>query len=227
MGTALNPTKSRRPVDMPGITINTLWGEMAYQLAKSAEKPELYEYVKEADKKGVSPGHEALRQLFDACGPCLVLMDELVAYAKKIYGISGLPAGSFDNFISFIYEEWSTLERFQRTRGVLRLMAAVIHELWMNNDASPMIMAGSLPMDVPTVRDELTRYLSEEWNGIVDKEVDGKKTVPYQKDKTPRYGSLMASRRLARTIFLGSAPTNRTQSARGIEAARIFPRCAG
>lgn len=31
-------------------------------------------------------------------------MDELVAYAKKIYGVSGLPAGSFDNFISFIQE---------------------------------------------------------------------------------------------------------------------------
>ncbi|MCD7843035.1 MAG: DUF499 domain-containing protein [Clostridiales bacterium] len=342
VGTALEPTKSHRPQDMPGITINTLWGEMAYQLAKAAGKPELYNYVKESDKKGVSPGHETLRQLFDACGPCLILMDELVAYAKKIYGVSGLPAGSFDNFISFIqeiteaasisknslvvasipesdieiggeagalaleaiehtfgrmesiwkpvsategfevvrrrlfldckdpaardavceafsrmyqdnpsdfpvqareveykermiscypihpevfdhlYEEWSTLERFQRTRGVLRLMAAVIHELWMSNDASPMIMAGSLPMDVPTVRDELTRYLSEEWNGIVDKEVDGKKSVPYLKDKTtPRYGSLMASRRLARTIFLGSAPTDRTQSARGIEKSRI------
>ena len=342
VGTAVDPSKSRRPQDMPGITINTLWGEMAAQLAKSAGHPELYDYVKEADKKGVSPGHEALRQLFDDCGPCLVLMDELVAYAKKIYGIEGLPAGSFDNFISFIqeiteaasssknslvvasipesdieiggeagstaleaiehtfgrmesiwkpvaategfevvrrrlfldckdtaarddiceafsrmyqdnsgdfpiqareveykdrmiscypihpevfdhlYEEWSTLERFQRTRGVLRLMAAVIHELWMNSDASPMIMPGSLPMDVPAVRDELTRYLSEEWNGIVDKEVDGKKSVPYMKDKTTsRYGSLMASRRLARTIFLGSAPTDRTQSARGIEKSRI------
>ena len=31
---------------------------------------------------------------------------------------------------------WATLEHFQRTRSVLRLMAAVIHELWMANDAS-------------------------------------------------------------------------------------------
>ena len=63
-----------------------------------------------------------------------------------------------------LYEEWSTLDKFQRTRGVLRLMAAVIHELWMNNDASAMIMPGSIPLDVPVVRDELTRYLPEEWN---------------------------------------------------------------
>ncbi len=29
-----------------------------------------------------------------------------------------------------LYEDWSTLERFQRTRGVLRLMAGVVHALW-------------------------------------------------------------------------------------------------
>ena len=104
VGTALDPTKSKRPINFPGITINTLWGEMAAQLAESAGRAELYDYVKEADKKGVSPGSEALKNLFDACGPCLILMDELVAYAKKIYGVSGLPAGSFDNFISFIQE---------------------------------------------------------------------------------------------------------------------------
>ncbi|MDR3358136.1 MAG: DUF499 domain-containing protein, partial [Desulfovibrio sp.] len=104
VGTALDPAKSKRPQNLPGITINTLWGEMAAQLAFSADKPELYDFVKEADKKGVSPGSEALKNLFDACGPCLVLMDELVSYARRIYGVRGLPAGTFDNFISFIQE---------------------------------------------------------------------------------------------------------------------------
>ena len=31
-------------------------------------------------------------------------MDELVTYATRIYGVSGLPSGSFDNFITFIQE---------------------------------------------------------------------------------------------------------------------------
>lgn len=342
VGTALDPTKSKRPNNMPGITINTLWGEMAAQLAESAGNLKLYDFVKEADKKGVSPGSVALKNLFDACSPCLILMDELVAYAKKIYGASGLPAGTFDNFISFIqevteaarasknslvvasipesdieiggeagkialetiehtfgrmesiwkpvaanegfeivrrrlfldcknpagrdavcakfsqmyyenqsdfpieageveyrnrmiscypihpevfdrlYEDWATLDRFQRTRGVLRLMAAVIHELWMGNDMSLMIMPGSIPLDVPNVRDELTRHLSEGWNSLVDREVDGKNSIPYQKDQsTPRYGRKLAARRVARTIMLGSAPTVREQNVRGIEASRI------
>jgi predicted AAA+ superfamily ATPase len=89
---------------MPGLTVNTLWGEMAAQLSFSAGKPALYDFVKEADKKGVSPGSEAIKNLFDACGPCLVLIDELVAYAKKLYGATGLTAGTFDNCITFIQE---------------------------------------------------------------------------------------------------------------------------
>ncbi len=104
VGTALDPSKSRRPNNFPGITINTLWGELAAQLAESAGNAKLYDYVKEADRKGVSPGSETLKNLFDACGPCMVLVDELVAYAKKLYGVNGLPAGSFDNLVSFIQE---------------------------------------------------------------------------------------------------------------------------
>ncbi|MDR1785562.1 MAG: DUF499 domain-containing protein, partial [Spirochaetaceae bacterium] len=120
-----------------------------------------------------------------------------------------------------LYEDWATLERFQRTRGVLRLMAAVIHELWMGADASLLIMPGSIPLDVPNVRDELTRHLSEGWNAIVDHEVDGKNSVPYQKDQAnPRYGKSLAARRIARTIMLGSAPTVGSR-VRGIEASRV------
>jgi predicted AAA+ superfamily ATPase len=342
VGTALNPAKSKRPNNMPGITINTLWGEMAAQLAESCGNPKLYDFVREADKKSVPPGSEDLTRLFDAAAPCLILMDELVAYAKNLYGKNDLPAGTFDSFITFIqqiteaarasknslvvasipesdieiggeagkialetiehtfgrmesiwkpvaanegfevvrrrlflnckdtqgrddvcahfsrmysenqsdfpleareleykermascypihpevfdrlYEDWATLERFQRTRGVLRLMAAVIHELWMANDASLMILPGSIPLDVPSVRDELTRHLSEGWNAIVDREVDGKNSIPYQKDQSnQRYGRRLAVRRLARAIMLGSAPTVRGQNVRGIEASRI------
>ena len=32
------------------------------------------------------------------------MIDELVAYAKKLWKVDGLPAGSFDNLISFIQE---------------------------------------------------------------------------------------------------------------------------
>ena len=35
VGTALNPSKAKRPPLLPGVTVNTLWGEIACQLAES------------------------------------------------------------------------------------------------------------------------------------------------------------------------------------------------
>ena len=60
-----------------------------------------------------------------------------------------------------LYNDWSTLVKFQRTRGVLRLMAAVIHSLWDKDDRSPLILPANIPIDDPRVQFELTRYLSD------------------------------------------------------------------
>ena len=54
-----------------------------------------------------------------------------------------------------LYKDWSTLERFQRTRGVLRLMATVVYALWISGDKSPMILPASIPLDSAKVFDEL------------------------------------------------------------------------
>ena len=97
----------------------------------------------------------------------------------------------------------------------------------MGSDAALMILPGSFPLDAPNVRDELTRYLDENWNGIVDREVDGKRSIPYQKDKeVSRYGKKLAARRTARSIMLGSAPSVRSQtvSPRRWKAGRSRPR---
>ena len=48
-----------------------------------------------------------------------------------------------------LYTDWSTLQNFQRTRGVLRLMASVIHSLWDNGDRSPLIMPANILLDGP------------------------------------------------------------------------------
>ena len=342
VGTALNPTKERRPPTLPGITIRTLWGEIGAQLAEQAGNRKLYDHVRDADRKGVPPGSDALRELFDACGPCLILIDELVAYARKIYGVAGLPAGSFDAVQTFIQElteavraskstvlvatipesdieiggeagqetlariehtfgrmeaiwkpvgseegfevvrrrlflpledeparddvcrafsalyrdggaefppecrearylerlkacypihpevfnrlftDWATLERFQRTRGVLRLMAAVIHDLWVRNDASLLIMPGALGLDAVAVREELTRYLPEGWTSVLESDVDGRNSGPLHIDQgNPRFGQVMAARRVARSIFLGSAPHVVQQQVRGVEDVRV------
>lgn len=125
-----------------------------------------------------------------------------------------------------LYEDWSTLDRFQRTRGVLRLMAGVIHTLWEHEDRSLLIMPGSVPLDNPTVKNELLQYLPEGWEPVVSTDVDGSGSRPLQVDReNPSFGRYSASRRVTRTIFLGSAPSVADQRVRGIEKDRIKLGC--
>jgi len=120
-----------------------------------------------------------------------------------------------------LYEDWSALERFQRTRGVLRLMAAVIHTLWHRGDRSALILPASLPLDDSVVLTELTRHLEDNWKPIVDADIDGDASLPAQLDQeTQAIGRYFAARRVARTVFLGSAPTLRSAN-RGLEDTRV------
>jgi predicted AAA+ superfamily ATPase len=324
-----------RPQEHDDCTVRTLWGSIAYQLGGI----EAYRLVEEADLNGTSPGSDTLVRLLETYAPALIIIDELVAFARNLYGVDRrLSAGTFDSVMTFIqalteavkrsersillisipesdieiggaggqaarerlvnvigrleaiwkpitatesyevvrrrlfssemnvekreqvitafyhlyanhksdfpagtaeqdylrlmratyplhpelfarlYNEWSTLERFQRTRGVLRFMAAVIHELWAAGDASPMIMPASLPLHVPAVRNELLRYLPESWAAVIDSDVDGEQAKPQQLDRAvPTLGEWSASRRVARAVFFGSAPSVAAQRVRGLE----------
>lgn len=116
-----------------------------------------------------------------------------------------------------LYEDWSTLERFQRTRGVLSLMSAVVHELWDTGDSSPMIMSGSIPLDEPRVNQVLTQYLDDAWKPIIDADIDGESAVSNKIDNDrPNLGQRHITRRIARAIFMGSAPRLRS-TRKGLE----------
>ncbi|MFP4174043.1 MAG: Swt1 family HEPN domain-containing protein [Candidatus Hydrogenedentota bacterium] len=127
-----------------------------------------------------------------------------------------------------LYNVWSTLDRFQRTRGVLRLMAAVIHELWERGDPNLMILPGMLPMDDPDARRELTQHLEETWQAVVERDVDGPESTPLTIDQeNTNLGRYSAARRVARTVFLGTAPlkgsANRGRDIRQINLGCVQP----
>lgn len=120
-----------------------------------------------------------------------------------------------------LYSDWSTLDRFQRTRGVLRLMALVVHALWAGEDRSPIILPASLPLDDAAVAAELISNLDERWPPIVQRDIDGPDSVPRRiDDQYPNLGKYAASRRAARTVFLGSAPLQDSAN-KGLEVQRI------
>jgi len=121
-----------------------------------------------------------------------------------------------------LYSDWSTLERFQRTRGVLRLMSTVIHALWAASDASPLIMPGSVPLNAPRVVAELAQYLPDMWRPIIDRDIDGEGSTPVLIDGSrSTFGARALTRRIARTIFIGSAATLGTDH-KGLERPRLW-----
>ncbi len=337
-----------------GTVIKTLWGELAWQLGGK----EGFEQFRADDEMSTSPG-DKLRKLFNDCGPCLILIDEWVAYARQLHNDMVLPAGTFETQFSFaqvltesaklakncllvislpasdtassphtqaddvevgghrgrealdrlrnvvgrvesswrpasaeegfeivrrrlfepmvdkeqfvardkvvrafydlyrtqsqefppesreseyekrmraaypihpevfdrLYNDWSTLVKFQRTRGVLRLMASVIHSLWAKSDRNPLIMPCNIPMDDPAVQPEMTRYLSDNWVPVIAKDVDGSNSLPLHFDNSiTNLGKYSACRRVARTVYLGSAPTADAAN-RGIEDRRVKLGC--
>jgi len=337
-----------------GTVVRTLWGELAWQLGGK----KAFARVKPDDENATNPG-DVLRELFNEHGPCLILIDEWVAYARQLHDQGDLPAGGFETQFTFaqtlteaakaakkclvvislpasdtsgsphtqaddaevggqrgrealerlrnvigrvesawrpasaeegfeivrrrlfdplvdpahfkdrdvvarqfaelyrgqhqefppecrevdyearlkaaypihpevfdrLYTDWSTLAKFQRTRGVLRLMAAVIHSLWEKGDRNPLILPANIPIDDSRVQFELTRYLSDNWVPILEKDVDGPNSLPLRIDgEVPNLGKFAACRRVARTIYLGSAPTT-TAANRGVEDRRVKLGC--
>lgn len=342
VGTHLSVAETSTKPD--GTVVRTMWGEMAWQLGGK----EGYALVAESDKNSTPPGAQVLSQVFNLAAPCLVLIDEWVAYARNTFGERDLPSGDFDGQSTFaqalteaakaadrtlvvasipqsdievggengkravttlknifervgtpwrpasadegfeivrrrlfdeitgrdahtardavvggfsrmyqenkadfpagcseggyrrkleaaypihpdvfdlLYGEWSTLDKFQRTRGVLRLLAKVIHRLWESNDGGLLIMPSSIPMDDDAVKSELTRYLEDQWEPIISSDIDGPASLPLELDRSnPNLGRYSACRRVARTLYMGTAPGT-TGKNPGIDDRRVRLGC--
>ena len=123
-----------------------------------------------------------------------------------------------------LFGDWSALDKFQRTRGVLRLMALAVSQLWQRGDRSLLIMPGNLPMDSGALVSELKKYLEEGWDPIIKSDVDGPNALPLIIDREDsRFGQLSAVRRVARTIYMGSAP--RPDGSRGVDVKSVVLGC--
>lgn len=127
-----------------------------------------------------------------------------------------------------LYSEWTTIQDFQRTRGVLKLMAKVIYRLWQDNNNDLMILPGSLPLYDGSARSELIYYLGPGWDAVMDRDVDGDKAeTTLLETRETRFGAVQAARRVARTVFLSSAPSsvNALPGIRGIDRGRVLLGC--
>jgi predicted AAA+ superfamily ATPase len=105
-------------------------------------------------------------------------------------------------------KDWASLEKFQRTRGVLRFMANVIGVLWQAQVRDPLITPARVPVSHERVRASVLYPLDPAFGSVVDKEVDGDGSLPSRMEANPtrRISQLRAATRAARAVFLCSAP---------------------
>jgi len=123
-------------------------------------------------------------------------------YERRIKAAYPIHPELFDR----LYTDWSSIEKFQRTRGVLRLMATIIYTLWIRQDTGLLIMPASVPIE-ESVMNELMHYVDDSWKPVIERDVDGPYSLPLRLDsENVTLGRYSASRRVARTIYLGSAP---------------------
>jgi len=325
-GTYLSPTDAAQTPN--GDPLNTLWGSMAYQLGGQ----DAYDLVGQAARQGTAPGGAQLDQLLAHVGPCVILIDELVAYVRNA-GVaqdriltfvqaltqavrrnsrtalvvtlpeSSTEAGSevamealnrlehllgrieavwepleaheafavvrrrlfgddideaardrtcqafaamysrgrneyprevgeqhylerllacypiHPEIFDRLYSDWSSIAQFQRTRGVLRMMAHCVSRLYLANDASPLIMPANLPLSDTALANEFVRLLGSQWGPVLS-EIDGNNSRTDNIDRaSQRFGEVGgAARRLARAIFLGSSGSG---AIKGIDARQI------
>ena len=328
-GTYLSPTDTEKTKEN-GDPLNTLWSVMAYQLGGQ----EAYDLIRDAARRQDSaPLGAQLDRLFDYIGPCVILIDELVAYllnvgddtlgvnytfiqaltesarrSENVVIVVTLPASQHevggmkgmailttlqarmgrietiwkplqtdeafevvrrrlfgnkidveerdrtcDAFLNMynrnkksfpqgvhearyhermkacypihpeifdrLHLDWSTIHEFQRTRGVLRLMANWISHLYRKDDRSPLIMPANLPLDDPIISSEFAKLLSGRWDAVfreADSNGGGADLIDKGRNSFAEYGG--AARRIARTVFLGSCPG---RSFVGIDVNRI------
>jgi predicted AAA+ superfamily ATPase len=104
-------------------------------------------------------------------------------------------------------EDWSTLEKFQRTRGILKIMANAIYAMWRGQSTAPMITLALLPLSEEKVRTAILEPLDRLYGPILQAEVDGELSLPTRMEASrKRFGDVIAATRAARAVFLATAP---------------------
>ncbi len=91
-----DPVQGRK---VNGITIRTLWGELAYQLGGK----EAYEIIRMNDEKRVAP-KGLFKKVLEQCKPALILIDELADYCVSASAVKVEISNLSDQTVSFIQE---------------------------------------------------------------------------------------------------------------------------
>ncbi len=108
--------------------------------------------------------------------------------------------------IDLLFERWSTLPTFQRTRGVLRLLAEVVSDLYRREHAAPLIQPAHVNLANPDITRELVKHIGPEFNAVIATDIADTTAKAQRIDRQmgSEYKHLGVASGLATAIFLYS-----------------------
>jgi hypothetical protein len=77
------------------------------------------------------------------------------------------------DLIDIMYEKWGTYPTFQRTRGVLRLLANIVEDLYKREKPIDLILPGDINMGFPGIREEFLKHIGKEYESVLGSDVSG------------------------------------------------------
>ncbi|MDY0262717.1 DUF499 domain-containing protein [Syntrophotalea acetylenica] len=197
--------------------LHKIWKPVTKDEAFSIVRRRLFEKIE--DQKALDETCRAFSQFYVSHQDDLPADTQEGRYLDRLKQAFPIHPEIFDR----LYEDWSTLAGFQRTRGVLQLLAQVVHRLWKDGNADLMIMPGALPLYDATVRNKCLDFLRQGWDPVIDQDIDGESSKPaFIETQEARFGKIQAARRCARTVFLGSAPATASKATKGIDLERVL-----
>jgi len=106
--------------------------------------------------------------------------------------------------IDVLYQRWGSFPNFQRTRGVLRLLAMVIHSL--KNKERPYISLADFDLSNQEIRRELLEFAGNEFDGIINSDITSPDSGARKAEAAlgDAYRRLNLGVRAATTIFMYS-----------------------
>ena len=103
--------------------------------------------------------------------------------------------------IDILYEKWSTFSTFQRTRGVLRLLANVVEDLYHREANIDMILPGDINMQVSGIREEFLKHIGREYEGVIGSDIAGHEAKAQALDAANRQWAHLAERTSTAIFF--------------------------
>ncbi len=106
--------------------------------------------------------------------------------------------------VEILYKRWGTLQSFQRTRGVLRLLSIVVHDLLKTD--KQFISLGDFDLTNERLKEELVRHLDDQFHSVIAQDMIGKNSGATKVNKLmpPNLWAKELGTRSARAIFMHS-----------------------